>query len=157
VTLPRGPDGTTGDRHCLTGMMMYAMLRSQSSTIKVMQLAAYCRQVEAAQLQKHAPGDVAAAFVAVLADDGCLPRAHPAASGSGGGDASEQLRLTVKSLVGGLRAAAPTLPCAWDASLPADPGKCVPGSPRNLLAYVHITFALHAALINLQEASAAPR
>lgn len=84
------------------------------------------RQVEAAQLQRHPPEDVAAALAAVLADDGCLPRAHPAASSGGSGDAREQLRLEAKKLVAGLRAAAPTLPCAWDASLPADPGKCVP-------------------------------
>ena len=113
---------------------MKQLFSCQPHPCRARQLTCNGRQVEAAQLQRHPPGGVAAAFAAVLADDGCLPRTHPAASSGGGGDSNEQLRLEARKLVAGLRAAAPTLPCAWDASLPADPGKCVAYNPDRLSA-----------------------
>lgn len=80
------------------------------------------RQIEAAELHKHKRQEVAASFAAVLASEGCLP--PTAATLSGGGAPDEQLKLKAKALVAGLKAAAPTLPCVWDTTLPADPARC---------------------------------
>ena len=132
-TVQANPGRVTDPNPCKANVTAHAMPRLEADHARH---TANGRQVEVAQLQKHAPADVAAAFAAVLADDGCLPPTHPAAYNGGGGDAGEQLRLEARKLVAGLRAAAPTLPCAWDASLPADPGQCVSGSADTLLLHV---------------------
>lgn len=80
------------------------------------------RQVEAAVLHKHKRQEVATALAHVLIEARLVPP-HAAAAAGGAPDPALQQRLA--NLVMGLQAAAPTLPCPWDATLPADPARHV--------------------------------
>lgn len=75
------------------------------------------RQIEAAELHKHTRQEVAAAFAAALAGARLLPTAAAA------GDVKPELQQQAAALIAGLQASAPTLACAWDATLPVDPGR----------------------------------